>query len=104
MREAISNQGKCSHCRHSPHFPSKLDDILADTVVACLADKRSIHTRTPQRNDGIKRRAARHCFYRLAILEDNVQNGLSYSYNLAHCIFLYLVKNYILVQPETILA
>ena len=38
-----------------PIISQKLNHILTDTVVARLADKRSIHARTSQRDDSIER-------------------------------------------------
>ena len=52
----------------------KTDDFLTHTIVTRFTDKCSIHANTPQRDQTVEHRTARHSPYRLVVPENNVEN------------------------------
>ena len=62
----------------------ELDDVLAHTVVAGLADERGVDSRPAEGNDAIEDGTARDGPYGLLVLEDDIEHGLSYTYYFTH--------------------
>ena len=68
----------------------KLYYVLPHTVVTRLTDESGGHAGPRQRYDGVERRAAWISSNGLLFLEDDVENGLAYTYYFAHdCLCLY---------------
>jgi hypothetical protein len=60
------------------------DDSLPHSVIARLTDKRSVHADTPQRDNTVEHRTARHSPHRLVVSEDDIENRLANTNNLSH--------------------
>lgn len=84
--------------RHSIVHQILANDV-AYMVATHLSYHRTIHPSTTQRHNAIERRSTRHRLYRLVVLKQDVQHGLSDSYNsfflistiaFIPCIFLYI--------------
>ena len=60
------------------------DDAAAHPIITRLTDESGIDAGTAEGNQAIEHRASRHCSDRLVILEDDIENGLAYSYYFTH--------------------
>ena len=62
----------------------KIDNLLPHAVSTRLADETARHTRATQRNQTVERGTSRNSTHRLISAENNIENSLAYTYNLAH--------------------